>query len=348
MENYTSEDSSDSDSLRTLDLSYLSLDDEIMDKQFLNTKYPEHVDTLLLSQNRLTTLPISINRFTSLNSLDISNCGLTKLPNFWEDCPLTCLIAKHNNLTNDGLAKDFENLANLRELNLSGNRLTEFPNQVLDLALLRYLYLGGNRINEISKDIWKLQRLRILSMGDNRLTEVPSTLGQLKTLQALVLCDNMLESLPSSIANLTNLKTLSLHKNRLRTLPTEIIKLKCLTELSLRDNPLVVRFVSDMTHNPPTLLELAARVIKISDVRYDDETLPRNLVQYLNSAHHCVNPKCKGVFFNNRVEHIKFVDFCGKYRLPLLQYLCSSKCIEVRNSDEELVSGAMIRKVLLG
>ncbi|KAL0134135.1 hypothetical protein PUN28_001173 [Cardiocondyla obscurior] len=348
MENYTS-DSSDSDSaLRTLDLSYLSMDNEVLDKQFLNTKSPEQVDTLLLSQNLLPILPASVNRFTNLRSLDISNCGLTRLPEFWTNCPLTCLIAKHNNLANDGLTKDFENLSNLRELNLSGNRLTEFPNQILDLPSLRYLYLGGNRINEIAKDIWKLHGLRVLSMGDNILTEVPSTLGQLKALQALVLCDNMLESLPSSIANLTSLKTLSLHKNRLRTLPTEIIKLKCLTELSLRDNPLVVRFVSDMTHNPPSLLELAARIIKSSDICYDNESIPHNLVQYLNSAHRCVNPSCKGVFFNNRVEHIKFVDFCGKYRLPLLQYLCSSKCIEPRDSDEELVSGAMIRKVLLG
>lgn len=158
MESYTS-DSSDSDSaLRTLDLSYLLLDSEVLDKQFLNTKNPEQVDTLLLSQNFLTILPASINRFISLSSLDISNCGLTRLPDFWADCPLTCLIAKHNNLANDGLAKDFENLASLRELNLSGNRLTEFPDQILDLPGLRYLYLGGNRISEITKDIWKLQR----------------------------------------------------------------------------------------------------------------------------------------------------------------------------------------------
>lgn len=347
MENYTS-DSSDSDSVIRWNLSHQLLDNEVLDKKFLNTKHPEQVDTLLLSHNSLMTLPASINRFNNLNSLDISNCGLIKLPDFWIHCPLTCLIAKHNNLTNDGLAKDFENLANLRELNLSGNSFTEFPEQILDLPGLRYLYLGGNHINEITKDIWKLQSLRVLSMGDNRLTEVPSTLGELKALQALVLCDNMLESLPSSIANLTNLKTLSLHKNRLRTLPTEIITLKCLTELSLRDNPLVVRFVSDMTHNPPSLLEVAARVIKNSDIRYDNESIPHNLVQYLNSAHHCVNPQCKGVYFNNRIEHIKFVDFCGKYRLPLLQYLCSSKCIEPRGSNEELVSGAMIRKVLLG
>ena len=33
-----------------------------------------------------------------------------------------------------------------------------------------------------------------------------------------------------------------------------------------------------------------------------------------------------GVYFSARVEHIKFVDFCGKYRLPLLAYLCSPEC----------------------
>lgn len=158
MENYTS-DSSDSDSsLRTLDLSYLLLDSEILDKQLVNTKSPEHVETLLLSQNRLTILPTSINRFTNLNSLDITNCNLNRLPDFWMNCPLTCLIAKHNNLTNDGLAKCFENLGNLRELNLNGNRLVDFPDQTLDLTALKYLYLGGNQIGEITKDIWKLQK----------------------------------------------------------------------------------------------------------------------------------------------------------------------------------------------
>lgn len=347
MENYTS-DSSDSDSsTKTLDLSYLMLDTQLLNDQFVNAKSPEHVDTLLLHQNQLTKIPQTIVRFTNLNSLDISNCGLRQLPEFLGDCPLSCLVAKHNILTNASLPKNLQKLSGLRELNLSGNILDDFPQQVLELTDLKYLYLGGNLIRNISKDIWKLQRLQVLSMGGNLLTEVPSTLGKLKSLQALVLCSNQLESLPRSIAKLKNLKSLLLHKNKLRTLPTEIITLKCLTELSLRDNPLVVRFVSDMTHNPPSLLELAARVIKTSVIEYDEESIPRNLVEFLDSGHHCVNPKCKGVFFHNRVEHVKFVDFCGKYRLPLLQYLCSRKCIESRDGDE-VVSGAMIRKVLLG
>lgn len=347
MENYTSDSSDTDSSTKTLDLSYLMLDSDVLNEHFVSTKCPDHVDTLLLHQNRLSNIPQTIVRFTNLHSLDISNCGLTKLPAFLGDCPLSCLVAKNNNFANDSLPKSFENLPALRELNLSGNRLTEFPEQVLDVPELKYLYLGGNYISEIKSNVCKMQRLQILSMGSNRLTEVPSTLGELKSLQALVLCDNMLEHLPRSIANLSNLKSLLLHKNRLRTLPTEIITLKCLTELSLRDNPLVVRFVSDMTHNPPSLLEIAARVIKTNDIGYNETTIPRSLVAYLNNGHRCVNPKCKGVFFNNRVEHVKFVDFCGKYRLPLLEYLCSSKCIGPRNGDE-LVSGAMIRKVLLG
>lgn len=348
MDSYTS-DSSDSDGqTKTLDLSYLMLDSRVLSEHFNSAKDPEHVDTLLLHQNCLSVVPSNIVKFANLNTLDVSNCGMSSLPEFLGECPLTCLIAKNNNLTNVSLPKSFDNLAQLRELNLSGNRLSDFPEQIFDLTSLKYLYLSGNDIAEINSDVWKLQRLQVLAMGSNRLTKVPSTLGQLTTLQALILCDNMLESLPRSIANLKNLKSLLLHKNCLKTLPTEIITLKCLTELSLRDNPLVVRFVSDMTHNPPSLLELAARVIKTHDIFYDVAIIPRNLLDYLNSGHRCVNPKCQGVFFDNRVEHVKFVDFCGKYRLPLLQYLCSSKCIDPRVGDEEMVSGAMIRKVLLG
>ncbi|KAK0163586.1 hypothetical protein PV327_007254 [Microctonus hyperodae] len=350
MENYTS-DSSDSDtcSSKTLDLSYLMLDTELLDQHLSEaTKDVEQIETLLLHQNRIGTIPPIIIRFNNLQTLDISNCNLTQLPDCISKCPLKCLVAKQNYLTNESLPKTFAPMIGLRELNLSGNRLEEFPSQILSLSALKYLYLGGNTIKEIKKDIWKMEKLQILSMGGNRLTEVPSTVGRLISLQALILCDNMLENLPRSIANLKNLKSLLLHKNRLKTLPTEIITLKGLTELSLRDNPLVVRFVSDMTHNPPTLLEVTARIIKTNNINYDNVNLPKTLIDYLNSGHHCVNPKCQGVFFDNRVEHVKFVDFCGKYRLPLLQYLCSSKCIDPRDDQEEIVSGAMIRKVLLG
>ncbi|KAJ8684437.1 hypothetical protein QAD02_020229 [Eretmocerus hayati] len=364
MENYTSSDSSsDSESGQerrrhgaTLDLSGLQLDPESVCSRLEAAEAPQLVEHVLLGHNRLTGpldgsghWDLALVHFVGLASLDVSGCSLSGLPEALNEITtLVSLTARNNALSNGSLPKSLKGLVALRELNLSGNRLTEFPEQVLELPALRYLYLGGNLISHITQDVWKSQRLQVLSLGSNRLAEVPSTLGQLVSLQALVLCDNELESLPNSIAHLKKLKSLLLHKNRLRTLPTEIITLQCLTELSLRDNPLVVRFVSDMTHDPPKLLELAARVVKANELTYEEENLPRNLIEYLNSGHRCVNPLCKGVFFDNRVEHVKFVDFCGKYRLPLLQYLCSSRCIDPRDADEEPVSGAMIRKVLLG
>lgn len=65
-------------------------------------------------------------------------------------------------------------------------------------------------------------------------------------------------------------------------------------QLSLRDNPLVVRFVKDMTLNPPTLLELAARSAKIASIPYGPEDLPRSLIDYLQTGNCCVNPNCHG------------------------------------------------------
>lgn len=75
--------------------------------------------------------------------------------------------------------------------------------------------------------------------------------------------------------------------------PQEIVSLN-LVELSLRNNPLVVRFIEEMVYEPPSLLELAGRVIKVKNVPYTQEDLPLNLTRYLDSAHRCVNPKCKG------------------------------------------------------
>lgn len=189
--------------------------------------------------------------------------------------------------------------------------------------------------------------------------DVPATIGRLQRLSSLSLCDNQLETIPSTFGELRNLENLSLHNNVLRTLPTEIVKLRNLQQLSLRQNPLVNHFVHNMQLAPPKLKELAGRIVRLKMSRLPiNDVLPRELIAYLNSANQCVNPKCKGVYFEACVEHVKFVDFCGKYRVPLLQFLCSPKCSETvpaysssessSDTDDDLPNNMKMRKILLG
>ncbi|XP_023025148.2 leucine-rich repeat-containing protein 58 [Leptinotarsa decemlineata] len=356
MENYTSDSSDSENSNKVVDYAYLLQEPQVVEKKleeyFGEKKLFRDIEKLILHHNQLSSLPNNLKRFSNTRVLDISNNGLVELPNLLEYLPLTTLVAKNNNLKYNSLPKNFTKCGTLKELNLSGNQITHFPEQILEFVNLKFLYMGGNGLQQISKSIWKLKNLQVVYFGGNQLTEVPLSLGQLQHLQALVLCDNQIENLPSSIANLHKLKSLLLHKNKLRTLPPEIIALKNLSELSLRDNPLVVRFVSEMSYNPASLLELSARTVKSHNVSYTPDDVPHTLLDYMKTAHHCVNPHCQGVYFDNRVEHIKFVDFCGKYRIPLLQYLCSPKCANNTELREENYDRPfrthMMKKVLLG
>ncbi|KAL5008416.1 hypothetical protein ScPMuIL_013997 [Solemya velum] len=315
------------------------------------------VKSLDLGHNIFTCLPNSISQFRNLVTLDFSNNdvlsvddGIVKLQH------LRSFVAKNNKLDSDSFPKNFGLLKNLEVLNLSGNSLGEVPIQFTELEQLRGVYLGGNKISSLPGQVSEV-RLEVLYLGGNCLTEIPAELGALVSLISLTLCDNQLQSIPPTLSHLQRLQSLSLHNNQLSTLPPDIISLN-LIELSLRNNPLVVQFVQEFVYEPPTLLELAGRIIKLENIPYSTGDAPSQLVAYLDAAHSCVNPKCRAmcVYFSSRVEHVKFVDFCGKYRVPLLSYLCSPKCrntpVSLRrsesDSDDEDLARDRMRRVLLG
>jgi Leucine-rich repeat (LRR) protein len=162
MENYTS-DSSEADS-HTVDYQDRNLTLSKVEDDFLNMYKTESaysdIESVILYNNQLPSLPLSLVKFSNLHLLDVSNNFLTTLNiEVFIHCPLRTLIAKNNLLTNDSLPKTFMAKAGqLRELNLSGNQLTHFPDQVLELKSIKYLYLNGNLIRKIHPDVWKLQK----------------------------------------------------------------------------------------------------------------------------------------------------------------------------------------------
>ncbi|XP_057272015.1 leucine-rich repeat-containing protein 58 [Pezoporus wallicus] len=324
---------------------------------------------LVLSPRRLSgPLPAGLSQwFPALEVLDVSGTGLAELGEELLALPrLHTLLAKNNRLGGPGsLPKRLGQAPlgrSLRVLNFSGNRFAEVPPALLELRGLQSLSLGGNRLHGIPPDIQELRSLEFLYLGGNFITSIPPELANLPSLSYLVLCDNKIQSIPPQLAQLHSLRSLSLHNNLLTYLPREILNLVHLEELSLRGNPLVVRFVRDLTYNPPSLQELAGRTIKTRNVPYAPSDLPENLVRYLSLASNCPNPKCGGVYFDSCVRQIKFVDFCGKYRLPLMHYLCSPECSspcssasqsstsqsESDSEDEASVAARRMQKVLLG
>ena len=345
-------------SSRKVDLSFQNLDDETLDLNLASlADAPDtasRVERLLLYNNRLENVSVVITAFSNLSVLDLSNNLVRRLPEGLAFMTgLTQLFLRNNLIGDNDFPKSLESLRSLRDLNLSGNRLTTIPRAVLQIPTLRNLFVGGNRIEEVPAGIRALKRLRVLYLGGNRVRRLPPQICQLKHLHALILCDNLLESLPDCICDLQRLECLQLHGNRLTTIPYGLIQLESLSELSLRDNPLVVRFVREMTFQPSPLLELAARTVTIHRIPFREGDLPVHLHRYLHSSRRCVNPSCRGVFFNDKVEHVKFVDFCGKYKIPLLQYLCSSTCKADRPAVTATTAAPALqeekmRRVLLG
>lgn len=165
MEVYTS-DSSDSDSReqKTLDYARLGLTAECLDENLTylhKVNKISEIETILLNHNGLTDLPVApLCKFTNLRVLDLSSNGLRRLPQqLLVQCNLSTLIVKNNLLDNESLPKFLQSKnGSLRELNLSGNQFTQFPDNILNLRHLKYLYLGGNKIKAIPKEIWKLHR----------------------------------------------------------------------------------------------------------------------------------------------------------------------------------------------
>ncbi|RZF41147.1 hypothetical protein LSTR_LSTR010799 [Laodelphax striatellus] len=355
MEIYSS-DNSDSDdhltnSKNSLNFSFTSLDSDLLKEQLdlVSCNEVREKTAMLLHYNNLTHIPENLSKFMNLKKLDISNNRIHQLPDAITRLPLRTLIAKNNILDEDFLSvKTLEVLTNtLENLNLSGNNLSFIPEQILQFTRLKYLYLGENRLQEIPQNINRLNRLEILNVGGNQLTSVPSTVGQLGELRALILSNNQLDSLPASVANLKRLTILQLHKNKLRTLPTEIIALKNLSELK----PAV-------PFDGGQLGEACALILSNNSAGQPSGVCGQSIKRLSQSPvaqKKLLNVPDRKVIDSSKplrelmVEHVKFVDFCGKYRLPLMQYLCSSKCRDdpSRRKAHFQQNDDMLRKVLL-
>ena len=151
-------------------------------------------------------------------------------------------------------------LAGIRRLDLSFN-LTQFPEEIYDLAdSLEILNLSGNALTDLPNDLPRLSKLRVIFCSDNHFTHLPEVLGNCQRLEMvgfkanrikylpasslpvalrwLILTDNELEEMPGQLGQCSRLQKLMLAGNRLQHLPDEMAECQQLELLRISANRL--------------------------------------------------------------------------------------------------------------
>ncbi|KAG0320447.1 hypothetical protein BGZ97_000159 [Linnemannia gamsii] len=238
--------------------------------------------------------PIPFSELPSLTNIGLCSHGIVKLSsNIRLLSSTTCLQVCCNDLC--VIPPEIGFLRNLTLLDLSKNSLMTIPDSIRFLTKLIDLRLSGNFIDTLPPSIGELTKLTHLSLENNQLKRVPRQLGQLKALTHLVLDDNPITVLPAEVGQLHYLRRLKLDR--------------C---------PLVQEFVHSPVHSPPTLMELAARVI-LRQGMVVPPLMPSHLKAYLRSSQRC--SFCDGPYFESSVKRGKIIEK-NELLVPLEYTLC--------------------------
>ncbi len=124
-------------------------------------------------------------------------------------------------------------------LDLRGQKLTTFPQEILQLKNLNELWLSKNQIKEIPEEIGQLTQLQTLDLSNNQIHTLPESLKKLIYLKKLNLTKNPLDNpnqLLLSITSLPKLTSLEMNFCNIAQLPPDIGKLSKLIDLQLVGN----------------------------------------------------------------------------------------------------------------
>lgn len=130
------------------------------------------------------------------------------------------------------------NTLKIKEVILTGNRFTEFPEEVLNMPQLEELLIGHNPIRKLPDDLTKLSNLKRLSINKTLIKEFPKDLSPLASLETIGLDHNDYSSVPEAILTLPSLKNLRVNNNLITDLKFIDERLSGLESLYLYSNSL--------------------------------------------------------------------------------------------------------------
>ncbi|KAM9302013.1 PH domain leucine-rich repeat-containing protein phosphatase 2 [Gastrophryne carolinensis] len=138
-------------------------------------------------------------------------------------------------------------ISTLTELNVSCNGLTDLPPQIGQLLSLRMLNLDGNSLTSLPEQLGSLPHLSSISLAFNDFTAIPKVLENLTLVDKLCMAGNCLEFLSlQTLINLTHVKAIDLRMNGLTRVVGSMEGINHITQVDVRDNGLSVLDLSCM------------------------------------------------------------------------------------------------------
>ena len=231
-------------------------------------EFPENISfsQILLSRNKLKELPQTIMQSRSLERFVVSHNELEHMPSF-KFPQLRELDVSFNKLVE--LPDSFDSCSFLVTVNVSFNKLTDLPKSMAHCRRMLDLVAAHNEFKLVPKSVNGLASLRLLVLSMNHLTALPPALGVFFFLKTLDLANNHFIQIPKEISSLRSLKTLSLSHNLIATIDASIILPQSLTYLDLSFNLIENLPIINLTNL--TALCISCNKIKTRDLTKNNQ-----------------------------------------------------------------------------
>jgi|GEM_PF-1583293 len=238
-----------------------------------------------LQSNRIKKIPDEVGRSKTLKSIDLSYNRLTldeinRVSKFPANIIINTERSNRRYSLEDALEKedtegreleitdkdysksiiDLNALSNYTSINLSNDKLKQFPTGISSLHNITEFILKNNNIRNVPDSISYLKSLKRLILNSNNIDTLPdamsglaleyldissnpikdlAALSRLKSLKELSVSNINLKEVPQAIVSLDSIWNLDLSHNALTRLPAEVINMRGLMMIRLNNNQFV-------------------------------------------------------------------------------------------------------------